>query len=222
MLPYSQEVFFSFLSLYNSALWPLLIVGMGLWGMGLVWFYRPVSCGRRLLAALLAFGWLWTGGYFLMTRFAALNFMAPLYGAFFVGQAGLMAWYGVRHGKLKLSLRAGGPGMIGRMICLYALIGYPLIDRLWSEDWTALRLAGFAPGPTVMLTLGVLALAGRSAPLILLFIPLLWCGVATYTAWALPLPVDYVLPVAGLITLAVRLYDRPRPYCSTSEREAPE
>jgi hypothetical protein len=202
MLPFTAEILFSSFAQYNTALWPAHVVALALALAAVLLTLRPVRGGDRAIAALLAVAWAWVGvGYHLM-HFATLNFAAPLYAAFFVLQALLLAWTGVVRGRLTCRLRPDLFGWAGLVLALAALIAWPLADGL-SHGWQSVRLVGLAPAPTAVFTLGLLLLTAGRTPLHLTIIPLLWTLVAGATAWILTIPQDLALPIAGLAAFAL-------------------
>jgi hypothetical protein len=195
MLPYTAEILFSSFGQYNAALWPLPLLALGLTLAAILLTLRPMSGGDRIVAALLAAAWLWTGLGYHMLHFARLNFTAPLYGALFIVEGLLLVRIAIRRGpRLR---NAGGPlGRIGLALAILAL-AWPLVDRLFGQSFSAERIPGLAPTPTTILTLGLLLATVRTR-LHLAVVPLLWTLIAGATAWILWIPQDLVLPVIGL------------------------
>ena len=65
-------------------------------------------------------------------------------------------------------------GWFGLVIAVIGLVVYPLLPSLFGRQWTSAEAFGIAPGPTAMVTLGILlAASGRLVPLPFP-IPLLW------------------------------------------------
>ena len=198
MLPFTADVLFSGFEQYNRALWPLPVLASVLALAAILLTLRPVRGGDRAIGALLTIAWLWVGvGYHLMHH-AAIDFAAPLYGAFFGIQALLLAWTGVVRGGLAFRFRADPFGCTGLALALGATILWPIADGLLGFGWQSARLVGLAPAPTAVFTLGLLLLTNGRTPLHLTVIPLLWTLVAGATAWVLSIPQDLFLPVAGL------------------------
>ena len=200
MLPYSAEVVFSLYERYIGELWPgalpvlastLAVVVMAAGG-------RPR--GRRTAGALLGLGWLWVG-MFHYRYFAVINFAAPVYAGLFALQGLLLLWRGPFGGRLALRFHRDGPGWIGTALVLLALFGYPLVDYLSGLAAGVPRLAGLAPGPTSLLTLGLLLHVADRVPWHLLAVPVIWSLVAGFSGWVLDIPADLALP--GLALLAV-------------------
>lgn len=204
MLPFTADILFSDFAQYNRALWPLPALALALGVAAVLLTIRPIRWGDRAIAALLAAAWLWVGIRYHFMQFASLNFSAPVYGVLFVLQGLLLLWGGVVR-KLAFRLHAGLFEGIGLALAI-AGIAWPLVDLLFGQDWQSARVAGLAPGPTVLLTFGLLLLVDGRTPLHLAVIPLLWTLVAGATAWFLVTPQDLVLPVAGVGGLGLILW----------------
>jgi hypothetical protein len=190
MLPFTADILFSSFEQYNHALWPLPILA---WLLGLAIILltlKPVPGSNRAIGAILAAAWLWIGiGYHLL-HFATINFVAPLYGAFFVLQGLLLTWTGAVRGKVAFRFRTGLFGSVGLALALAAMAAWPLADWVLGPGWRSVRLVGLAPGPTTAFTLGLLLLTHGRTPLHLIVIPLLWTLVAGATAWVITIPQD--------------------------------
>jgi len=210
MLPFTAEILFSSFGQYNQALWPLPILAPALALALIVLALRPVRHGARTIAALLALAWLWVGVGYHFLHFAALDFAAPVYGALFVLQGLLLAWTGVLRDRLVFGFGADLFGWCGLALALAAAVAWPVVDGLLGHGWESLRVAGLAPGPTAIFTLGLLLLTAGRTPLHLALIPLLWTLVAGATAWVLSIPQDLALPAAGVAAFALILWKNRR------------
>jgi hypothetical protein len=205
MLPFTAETLFSAFEQYNRALWPLPILAVVLALMVILLTLRPVRGGERAIGALVTLAWLWIGIGYHFLHFAAIDFAAPIYGAFFVLEGLLFGWTGVVRGRLTFRF---GPDLFGwsGLALTIAAAAWPLVDWLFGHGWQSLRVVGLAPGPTAIFTLGLLLLTAGRTPLHLAIIPLLWILVAGATAWALSIPQDIALPAAGLAGLGLSLW----------------
>ena len=202
MLPFTSDVLFSSFETYNRALWPLPILAVAVALAMILLTLRPIRGGDRAIGALVALAWLWIGVGYHFLHFAAIDFAAPVYGAFFVLQGLLFGWSALIH---RLAFRFGADlfGWAGLALTIAAALAWPLADSL-GHGWQSARVAGLAPGPTAAFTLGLLLTAGR-APLHLAIVPILWTLVAGATAWVLTIPQDLALPVAGVGAFALIL-----------------
>jgi hypothetical protein len=210
MLPFTAEILFSSFEQYNRALWPLPILAPALALAMLALALRAVRHGDRAVGALLALAWLWVGlGYFIL-HFAALDFSAPIYGAFFVLQALLLIWSGVVRNRLAFRCAGDLFCWCGLALAFAAALAWPLADGLLGRGWASGRVVGLAPGPTAVFTLGMLLLSARRTPLHLAVIPLLWTLIAGATAWILSIPQDLALPAAGIGAFVLMLWKNRR------------
>lgn len=208
MLPFTADVLFSSVAQYNRALWPLPPIALLLGLAAVLLTVRPVRDGSRLIGAFLAAAWLWVGVGYELLHFTRFDFAAPLYGALFVVQGLLLLWVTIR-GRLAYRFRGSLAGWVGLTLAMLAL-AWPLVDRLAGLGWQAERVVVLAPAPTTILTLGLLLLVAGRTPWHLAIIPLLWTLVAGATAWILWIPQDLVLPVAGVVAVAVLLWKNRR------------
>jgi hypothetical protein len=210
MLPFTAEILFSNFEQYNRALWPLPIVAPALGIVMLALALRPARAGDRAIGMLLALAWLWVGVGYHILHFAALDFAAPAYGAFFVVQGLLLGWSALVRNGLAVRFTGDLFGWCGLALVLAAALAWPLADGLWSPGWPSVRVVGLAPGPTAVFTLGMLLLGARRTPLHLALIPLLWTLIAGATAWILSIPQDLALPVVGIGAIVLILWKHRR------------
>ena len=204
MLPFDAEVLFSFFAQYNRDIWPAQVVAVLLCALAFFFVFRPKATSGRSIGAILVASWATCGIVFHYLQFAALNFAAPLYAAFFLAQALLLGWaLLVRSREFRFRRDAFGRG--GVALSALGIIGYPLIDGLAGHGWSGVRLVGVTPSPTTLFTVGLLLLLEGKTPLYLLVIPLLWSLVDGATAWLFATYEDLVLPIAtiGGIGLAI-------------------
>jgi hypothetical protein len=205
-LPYTAEILYALFGQLNRGLWPLQAAGYLLTLLAVAQAARPVPGGDRTVGLLLAAGWAWVAWQFFYLSFAQLNFMAPLYAAGFAVQAVLLAGYGAL-GALRLRLRRDGWSLAGLLLVGLALAGLPLLEALLGHGWPETPLVWIAPGPSVVATLGLLALCPRP-PLVPALVPVLWGLVAGTSAWVLDMPGGLATAAAILAGAAVAVARR--------------
>lgn len=205
MFPYTAEIYASMIAQYNAALWPAAAVALALGVSVLVLAIHPQPGGGRAIGGLLAVAWAVTGYFFLYERFATLNFAAPVYALLFGIEAVLIAIFLVLRAPPAIRFRRGVAGGGGLALLLFALAGYPVQALGLPNGLAAAQVAGLAPGPTAVLTLGVLLLIDGRAPWVLAVLPILWCLWAGAVAWLLGVPDDAILPVLGLAAFGLIL-----------------
>lgn len=209
MLPFTEEIFFSLIARYNAATWPLPAIGWLLCLGAVVLTLRGVGNDGRSIPLLLGALWGWVGIAFHHYHFSTIFFAAPLFAALFVVQGLLFAWAGQSR-RVDFRFRSGPVSGAALGLLAFALVGWPALDWFASGDWRSARLAGTTPAATTAFTLGLLLLAERRLPLILMVIPLIWAVVAGAGAWVLGMPEAISLPFAGLGTFALMLCRRRR------------
>ena len=201
-LLFSPETYYRLFELYNAAVWPMQILaaaaGLAIFALALS---RSPFAGRAV-PLLLSLVWAWVAWAFLYERYATINWAAPYFAAAFAVQSILLLaasagnWLSYeRQTILRCKL---GLGLLGFAIFIQPLLG-PLLGRSWSE----LELFGLAPDPTVIVTLGALALADGRARWPLLVVPLLWCAIGGMTLYAMQAPDALLLPAAGLLSVLI-------------------
>jgi hypothetical protein len=202
VLPYSAEALFALHGRILEQLWaaalPLALLAL-LAAPTLVFIRR--GWAPRAAWAVVAGGWLWVGAVFHLQHFAAFNFMAPLFGWAFLLQGLLLGWWGVVRGRAVGGWPGGWRGWLAGLAVAFALVGYPVVDLLTGPG-DGVRLAGLAPGPTALLSLGLLAGARGRGRLLLSVIPLLSVAAAGFQGWVLGLPSDLAAVPLGLLAAA--------------------
>ncbi len=197
MLPYTAEVFFSLFESYNRAIWPAQVVAYALAMAAIALALRPTKHGGRVVAAILAAMWAWTGVAYHVQHFATINFLAPIFGAVFVAQAVLFAWTGAVRAAMPVAFRGDLCGWTGLAFVAVALAVYPLIGWALGHGWPQSPLVGVAPCPTAILTMGLLLLVPGRTPWHLVVVPVLWSLVGGSSAGLLGVWQDLPLLLAG-------------------------
>ena len=101
-LPFTHDQFLDVFAAYNGALWPVAVL---LW-VATVWTLVRLARGGappRLVGGLLALHWAWAGAAYHIAYFAGINPVARIFGALFVLQALLFAFYGVRRADVAVT-----------------------------------------------------------------------------------------------------------------------
>lgn len=204
-LLFAPRTYYRLIELYNAEVWPAhLVVLAALLGMlALAWHgARPAG---RIVALLLALAWAFIAWRFHWRHYATINWAAAWFAAAFALQTVLLAG-----AALGGALAYGGVDRprryAGLAIVVFALAVVPLAAPALGRPWTQIELAGLAPDPTALLTLGLLV-AARRAPWWLYPVPLLWCLVTGLTLWTMNAP-DAFLPLLGASIAAAALIGR--------------
>lgn len=176
---------------------------------------RPARAGRRRACAglarrraglvLLAACWLWVAWAWQLQRYATINWAATYFAWLWGVQAVLLlgAAAFTRLGTAPHPLRIDG-----LVIVAFALVGYPLMAVVFGGGWAEAQVFGMAPDPTALATLGVLRVL--RLPAWTYGVPLVWCGVAGATLWAMDLPVFWIMPATVVWAIAAACLRRSR------------
>ena len=208
MLSYTSETVYAFLEGYNEALWPAQALALLLGILVLFAVLAPIPQGGRIISAMLAGFWLWSGLVYYGLFFAEIDFSAPVFAGFFVLQAALLVWSGVIRADLDFHIERGTRSTVGLILAAFGLAGYTLITCLSGQNAQEVQMFAIAPAPTVIFTLGVLLLAMPRTPWFLTVIPLAWTAVAGTIAWFLKMPEDYCAAAAGILYIVVIAWKR--------------
>ena len=201
-IPMTPEVYFRLFERLNTAVWPWQIPALAAVFLGSVLAWRrsgPVA------GVLLGACWIWVAVIFQFRFHAELNWAGPYFGWAFLVQGVLVVIAGARG---RLDRMPGPQAMLGGAMVGAALVPYPLLAPLTGRSWAGLELAGTAPDPTVILTLGVLLLPAR-VPWLLVPIPVIWClysGAAWWAVGWMPGLVNIVAIPVFLAGFACRLW----------------
>ena len=201
MLPYTAEVWFALFDEYNRAIRPLQGVSLFLTASILMLALRSRENRSRIIVAILAAGWVWTGSVFHLVYFSEINFAAPVYGAVFILQGVLLFWSGVYRNRISIRFQRKPASYAGAAIFFLSAVILPVTDWHQGLSWTDARFALLAPGATAGLTLGLLMMVDRRPPLWVGAIPVLWITVAGAHAAVLGVYQDIALTAAGLVAL---------------------
>jgi len=203
-LPFTAEQFFAVFAAYNLAIWPAQVIAYLPGAAALALALRGGPIAQRVVPATLAAMWVWTGvGYHLLS-FAAINPLAPVFGAAFLLQGVLFAWTALRGGGLVF----GAPRdrmrvAFGVFLTVYAAVLYPLFGYFAGHVWPGVPSFGGAPCPVAIFTFGLLLLVRGRVPLWLLTIPALWALIGGQAAFLLSVPQDWMLLFGGVAATAV-------------------
>jgi hypothetical protein len=200
MLPFTRSEFLDVFASYNEAIWPiqLALIAMALAAVGMS--LRGRSRQGVWIVILLAVLWDWMGVVYHWRYFAAINPVAYGFGAAFVVQSALLLWFGVVRRRLVFRPRFDVLGILGGLLILYALIGYPVAGSMVGHAYPLAPTFG-VPCPTAIFTLGMLLwVEGRVSPW-LLAVPIAWSTVATAAAVSLGMVEDFGLTAAGILAL---------------------
>lgn len=202
-LLFSPQTYYRLFELYNLAIWPGQILALALGLAILVLLRGGGERSGRVIAAILALGWLWVAWAYLLQRYDTINWVARYFALGFAIEALLLVGAGTILGRLRLQPASDAIGRFGLGIFLFALVGQPLIGPLLGRQWAQAEIFGIAPDPTAIGTLGLLSTATSRASRGLLVIPLIWCAIGGATLWAMESPDAPVMPTAAMLVLVL-------------------
>lgn len=210
------------LAAYNQAIWPLQIVAYLLGGFLLYFAIRPTPYSTRIIAGTLGLFWLWTGLAFFLP-YAVGHTSTYYFSVLFTFQGGLFLFHALRPAvELSCACRRDIYNVLGLVLILYALVGYPLLPLLAGRGYPEIATFALTPCPLTVFTFGVFLLTDRHVPYHLLLIPFLWAlaGLLWVNSGMVE---DIGLVLSGLLAVGLLLYrDATRPQPTPEERIAVE
>lgn len=207
---FSPRAWYGLLAMHNQAWWPLQLAAPGI-AAGVAWaLHRRLRAALRLVLGVCGAGLLWVAVAFHAGPHAGINLAAPAFGWAFAAQGVALIALALLRPGLVLA-HGGGLRWLALALLASALLLYPVLAPwagrpLPQTEWFAL-----APDPTMLAALaaGLLVLGGSTGlrhpwrtGVLLLVLPLVWCGVAGATAWVLGAPDWWCMPAAGLMACA--------------------
>lgn len=200
-LLFSSRTYYRMLERHNVAVWPVqvLTLGLGLAILGLL--RRTTPWHGRIISTIVAGLWAWVAWSFFWKRYATINWASAYFAWLFVIQALLFVWAIVR-GGLRYRASRSASSVLGVALIVLAVVFYPFLALLLGRPWRQAEVLGVFPDPTAIATAGLLLLTDGSLRRRLLIVPLLWCGIAGATLWAMGSPEALIPPLTALLVLA--------------------
>lgn len=184
LLLFSERVYWRLFTLENAALWPMPLLAPLAFLGALALHTRKADGGLRLLYLLLALSWFSIGSNFIMQRYAPINWAMNHVGPILFLQAialGVMAFLGPPRGRL-----AGPTVRSAYALILAGTLAYPMIALLQGRTLADAEIAGIAPDPTALVSLGAALLTtGRWQWLAICTVPCLWLAQSALTLFVL-------------------------------------
>jgi hypothetical protein len=179
--------------------------------VALAFALRGGAPAGRIVAAVLAVMWLWTGVAYYLLHFTAINPAAWLFGAAFLVQGAMFLVAAARGRGPAFTPTSSGPRRaFGLFLVAYAAVLYPLLGRLTGHPWAEIPAFGVTPCPMTIFTFGMVLLCSAPLPWWLLVVPALWAVVGGSAAVLLTVPQDWMLLVGGLAATAILAFGRRR------------
>ena len=199
-LPFSTEQFFGVFEAYNRAIFPGQIIAYILGGFAVLLLFSQVALRDRIISALLATFWLWTGIFYHFVYFSAINKAAYLFGLLFILQGLLSLWLGVSKRQMAFSFGQDAKSWLGLLLIIYAMVIYPLLGYAFGHRYPQSPTFGVTPCPLTIFTFGFLLLSSKRTSWQLCVIPILWSLIASTAAFILELKEDLGLLVAAFLS----------------------
>jgi hypothetical protein len=208
----SAASFFDLTRSYNMAIWPIHVLTLVLGAAAALLALRNARNSDRIIAAILAFLWLWSGVVFLMlflgswtpTLFGrTVPGFGYVSGVLFVLQSAAFMHFGLIRPSLSFKLAPDRHGVIGTIMIVYAVVIYPIVGWATGHPYPNYPIFGTAACPVAIFTVGMLCWTNRRMPPAIAVIPMIW-GLAAITAVvSLEVWADLGLFLAGMLSFAI-------------------
>lgn len=205
-MPFTPEQFLVVFANYNAAIWPIQIVAYVLGIISVALLSQKTRQSDRVVAAILAIMWLWTGIAYHGLSFSTINSAAYLFAALFVVQGCYLIYAGVFHHRIHFGLQREAAAWVGVAFLAYAAIVYPLIGVATGHRYPELPMFGVTPCPVTIFTFGLLLLTTQAVPRWLLVIPFIWSLIGGSAAILLQVPQDWLLLASGWIAVPLMFF----------------
>ena len=203
MLPFTVEDLLGVFEIYNLAIWPMQVVAYVLGAAAVLLVLRQTALSSRVIAAILSFMWLFSGGFFI---FALVPIYMPAYafGVAFIAQAAIFLACVIKP-RLSFAFGRNAYAVVGLLFIAFAMIGYPVLGYFIGHRYPQSPPFGLTPCPLSVFTFGLLLLTDSRVPKWILAIPFLYAigGILPVSIGVLE---DLAMIVAGVVGTAMILY----------------
>jgi uncharacterized protein DUF6064 len=204
MLPFTPEQFVAVFTRYNTAIWPAQVVAYLLGSLAVILLFRRKLWSDRIIAAILALMWAWTGFAYHLLFFTTVNKAAYAFFVLFAVQAVALVYAGIYH-RIDFGIPPGPATWIGTSYVIYAAVAYPLIGMAAGHRASELPMFGVTPCPVTIFTFGIFLMTLRRLPIVLLVIPTLWSIIGGSAAFLLHVPQDWPLLFSSAVAVPMIL-----------------
>jgi uncharacterized protein DUF6064 len=204
MLPFTSEQFVAVFAGYNAAIWPAQVAAYLLGTLAALLLFRRSLWSDRIIAAILALMWAWTGLAYHLLFFATINKAAHAFFVLFVVQAAALVYAGIYH-RIDFGLPPGPATWVGASFVIYAAVAYPLIGMAAGHRASELPMFGITPCPVTIFTFGMLLLTVRRPPIFVLVVPTLWSIIGGSAAFLLHVAQDWPLLFSSMVAVPMIL-----------------
>jgi hypothetical protein len=204
-LPFTFDEFLDMLARFNTDWWPVHLIMYALAVAAIYFAVRKTRWSAKVVTGILVFFWIWVGTGFNLFYFSRLYPMAYLFVVLFILEGIILASAGLFRDRITFVVKADLFGLIGALLIIYALIGYPLIAHFTGRGYPHLLLTGMMPCPTAIFTLGLLLWTEKPIPKIVPVIPVIY-ALTGFVPVKLGVVEDIGLIAAGIVTGILLIY----------------
>lgn len=204
MLPFTPEQFIAVFTRYNASIWPAQVAAYLLGSLVVLLLFRRSLWSDRIIAAVLALMWAWTGVAYQLMFFATINRAAYAFFVVFVMQAAALAYAGTSR-RIDFGIPGSVATWVGASFAIYASVAYPLIGMAAGHRPSELPMFGVTPCPVTIFTFGILLLTVGRPPIVLLVIPTIWSIIGGSAAFLLQVPQDWPLLFSSAVAVPMIL-----------------
>ena len=208
-LPFTTQQFLNVFYVYNEAIWPAQWVA---YSLSIVAVLLAILTPRRrhsdkIISAILAGFWIWTGAIFHLQYFTTIGPGGYLFGVLFIAQGVLFIRFGIIKPMLHYRFRGDAVGITGACVVFYTLAASPAIMWLTETQFPPESAIGANPCAVTMITFSLLLLTDSRVPKAVLVIPALWALVSIKALQILGINVvDSALLITAVVTVGMLLY----------------
>lgn len=202
-LLFSPRTYYRLFELHNAALWPGQVAALAAGIVILIMMTRPGPWQRPVIGTLLAIVWFAVAWFFFHKRYQTINWAADYAAMAFTIEAILLAVWSIV--QRPFALPAGRRSHAIIALIVFALVIQPLIGPLLGRNWRGMEIFAIVPDPTVTASLAVIVCVRSRLRWLLMVVPLLWCGVTALTEWTMGSPEFFVMPMVGLVAIALAI-----------------
>jgi hypothetical protein len=123
----------------------------------------------------------------------------------FVLEAGILTFAGVFKGTLSFKFKTDLPGIIGALLVIYSMAGYPVIEYLLGRGYPNLLPFGLVPCPMTVFTLGIFLWSNKRPNWYIIVVPILY-SLSGVVPIMIGIVEDIGLVASGLITILMVSY----------------
>jgi hypothetical protein len=206
--PFTTEQFFEIIEHYNLAVWPVQFALNSLAFLAVALLIWRNEYSSRVISAILAILWAWTGIAYHLVFFTTINKAAYAFGVICLAGASAFVWAGVIKKQLEFTSTMTYRRVLGIMLVVFSLGIYPILSNLFGHGYPTVPTFGL-PCPTTIFTIGMLCFLATPYPRYVHFAPVLWSVIGVQAAFLFGVYQDLGLLVSGII--GVFLMIKPRP-----------